>query len=233
MVTIILYSVFSVLIFFTVKQALKTIKEHGYTYLGFLKEIYLKNLSAYGIAFLMVFVLFSSIIMVVVFVPQYVFDSLSFMKFGLFSLFGEEPINIVAKPITESSRIETSYQPFYLLSLLIGFIFLLPILAYNEEVAFRSYKLQTKEMIKSSFIFAIIHIIMGIPLFVLPILFIIGLTLSFLYSRKYFSQPFKKETIDNDMEQANLVATMHVGRIHTLYNFTLLGLVILSYLLLI
>ncbi len=205
----------------TIKQSFKQIKDDGYSYIGFLKEIYLKGVLAYIQAILMfIFVILLAFIIV------YNMDSLpSFFNWSWLSLFNEPSTNIIVKPIVESG-VTGIFQPILLLMIFIAAFLLMPVLAYNEEVGFRSYNTNFKDIVKSSLFFAAIHFPMGIPVYALFILFSVGLVFSFIYTKKFNGHKFSNETTKEEVIQANKNATMYTSRIHALYNVIIISILI-------
>lgn len=210
-----LYILVVLLITLAIKKSFKEINEDNYSLMNFLKEIYLKNFTAYILAITLIIISAISIKLSYNYIPN-------FLKYSWLSFFSEQPINLIAKPILETKNLEYITKIITLIIIVILSIIFMPLLAYNEEKDFRSYKTEFYDIIKNSFKFAIIHIPMGIPLYAVFIIFIFGLLFSFIYRKKYLAQKFTEENIELDVFNANKIATMHVCRIHALFNILII-----------
>jgi len=141
-----LYSTLLVLMILSFKSSLKIIKNHGYSYFGFLKEIYLKKTSSYLYAFVLVLFLISFASIVAVNIE----NMPSFLKWSWLSIFNEQPTNVIGKPILDSKIIFGGYQSLFLGTFWVFLILALPLFAYTEEVSFRSLKTEKMNIIKNS-----------------------------------------------------------------------------------
>jgi hypothetical protein len=95
-------------------------------------------------------------------------------------------------------------------------VFSIPYLAKIEEVIFREGVIDIGSRIKKSIIFGMVHMVMGIPLFVAMLLCITGYIFSVRYVRSY--KKFGSE-----------VALLHATSLHMKYNFILITIGCLSF----
>ncbi len=114
---------------------------------------------------------------------------------------------------------------------LLAFVLVLPFLAKQEEEMFRKGHHTTVDIIKWSFIFGIVHVIVGIPIAIAISMTIFGLFLSYKYNRKYqqlkMMIPENRVNLVNLENYANEKAIIHSTVYHTLWNTTVLSLIIL------
>jgi hypothetical protein len=103
-----------------------------------------------------------------------------------------------------------------------GFWFLLtlalPYLAKGEEEAFRSLVFGTKKRIITSIKFGLVHMIVGVPLFVALILAVAGYIFSIFYVRAF------KKAAKVDPYTADEVAILASTSVHAKYNFLIITL---------
>jgi len=174
-----------------------------------LKNAYVKNKIDYLWAFLLV---------MFVFVTVGVFASIGlpkFMTWSWISMLGsgaDAPSgNIMAAPFKSGSVL-----------VITGFWFLLslalPYLAKGEEEAFRSMIFGTKNRIITSIKFGLVHMIVGVPLFVALILAVVGYIFSIFYV-KTFNKAAKV-----DPHSADKVAVLASTSVHAKYNFLIITL---------
>lgn len=170
-----------------------------------LKNAYLKNKTHYLWAFLMVIGVMATVITLAsIGLPK-------FMTWSWISVFSDGSANapsgnIVAAPFKSGSILIIS-----------GFWFLLslalPYLAKSEEEAFRSLVFGTKERIITSIKFGLIHMIVGVPLFIALILAVIGYIFSIFYVNAF------NKAAKVDPYSADSVAVLASTSVHAKYNF--------------
>ena len=173
-----------------------------------LKNAYLKNKTHYLWAFLLVMFVFVAIgILASIGLPK-------FMTWSWISVFSDGSANspsgnIVAAPFKSGSILIIS-----------GFWFLLslalPYLAKGEEEAFRSLVFGTKERITTSIKFGLIHMIVGVPLFIALILAVIGYIFSIFYVNAF------NKAAKVDPYSADSVAVLASTSVHAKYNFLII-----------
>lgn len=151
--------------------------------------------------FLLVFVFVSVVTLASIGLPK-------FMTWSWVSTLsnGSTSGNIVAAPFKVKS-IAFIFGFWVLLSLA------LPYLAKNEEKSFRSMVFGTKDRIVASIKFGLVHMIVGVPLFVALILAVCGYVFSIFYVNA-FSKVAKVDPFTAD-EKALMASTS----IHAKYNF--------------
>lgn len=175
-----------------------------------IRNIYFTRIIDYPKALLMCFGMLLSVTLLTQ------LDMPRFLTWSWFSLFSEnsEGGNLMFGGFDSSS---------YLIVLLFWFILslALPYLARTEEEIFRSGFFSVKSRIVSNFKFGLIHMIMGVPLFVALLLSVVGYTFSFFYTREFKRQCF----LGSDYNEANENAIFVATSIHTKYNFILITLV--------
>jgi membrane protease YdiL (CAAX protease family) len=174
-----------------------------------LKNAYVKNKIDYLWAFLLVMFVFVAIgVLASIGLPK-------FMTWSWISMLGsgaDTPSgNIMAAPFKSGSVL-----------VITGFWFLLslalPYLAKGEEEAFRSMIFGTKNRIITSIKFGLVHMIVGVPLFVALILAVVGYIFSIFYV-KTFNKAAKV-----DPHSADKVAVLASTSVHAKYNFLIITL---------
>lgn len=175
-----------------------------------LKNAYVKNKIDYLWAFLLVMFVFVAIgVLASVGMPK-------FMTWSWISMLGDGGANapsgnIMAAPFKSGSVL-----------VIAGFWFLLslalPYLAKCEEEAFRSMVFGTKKRIITSIKFGLVHMIVGVPLFVALILAVVGYIFSIFYV-KAFNKAAKV-----DPNSADKVAVLASTSVHAKYNFLIITL---------
>ena len=173
-----------------------------------LKNAYVKNKIDYLWAFLLVMFVFVTIgTLASIGLPK-------FMTWSWISMLGDGGTN------TPSGNIMAA--PFKSGSVLVitGFWFLLtlalPYLAKGEEEGFRSLVFGTKKRIITSIKFGLVHMIVGVPLFVALILAFAGYIFSIFYV-KAFNKAAKV-----DPYSADKVAILASTSVHAKYNFLII-----------
>lgn len=174
------------------------------------KNAYVKNKIDYLWAFLLVMFVFVAIgVLASVGMPK-------FMTWSWISMLGDGGANapsgnIMAAPFKSGSVL-----------VIAGFWFLLslalPYLAKGEEEAFRSMVFGTKKRIITSIKFGLVHMIVGVPLFVALILAVVGYIFSIFYV-KAFNKAAKV-----DPNSADKVAVLASTSVHAKYNFLIITL---------
>jgi membrane protease YdiL (CAAX protease family) len=175
-----------------------------------LKNAYVKNKIDYLWAFLLVMFVFVAIgVLASIGMPK-------FMTWSWISMLGDGGANapsgnIMAAPFKSGSVL-----------VITGFWFLLslalPYLAKGEEEAFRSMVFGTKKRIITSIKFGLVHMIVGVPLFVALILAVVGYIFSIFYV-KTFNKAAKV-----DPHSADKVAVLASTSVHAKYNFLIITL---------
>ena len=175
-----------------------------------LKNAYVKNKIDYLWAFLLVMFVFVAIgVLASIGMPK-------FMTWSWISMLGDGGANapsgnIMAAPFKSGSVL-----------VIAGFWFLLslalPYLAKGEEEAFRSMVFGTKKRIITSIKFGLVHMIVGVPLFVALILAVVGYIFSIFYV-KAFNKAAKV-----DPNSADKVAVLASTSVHAKYNFLIITL---------
>ena len=174
-----------------------------------LKMAYVKNKIDYLWAFLLVMFVFVTIgALASIGLPK-------FMTWSWISMLGsgaDAPSgNIMAAPFKSGSVL-----------VITGFWFLLtlalPYLAKGEEEAFRSLVFGTKKRIITSIKFGLVHMIVGVPLFVALILAVAGYIFSIFYVRAF------KKAAKVDPYTADEVAILASTSVHAKYNFLIITL---------
>lgn len=170
-----------------------------------LKMAYLSRKVDYLLAFLMV---------LFVIVGVGVLSSLNLPKFltwSWLSLFSSDGTggNIIAMPFKSKS-----------IAFILGFWFVLslalPYLAKSEEKTFRSMVFGTKKRIITSIKFGLVHMIVGVPLFIALILAVCG----YIFSIRYVKAFSKAAKID--AKTADEVAVNASTSLHAKYNFLII-----------
>jgi hypothetical protein len=170
---------------------------------------YVKNKIDYLWAFLLVMFVFVTVgILASVGLPK-------FMTWSWISMLGDGADapsgNIMAAPFKSGSVL-----------VITGFLFLLslalPYLAKGEEQAFRSLVFGTKKRIITSIKFGLVHMIVGVPLFIALILAVVGYIFSIFYV-KAFNKAAKV-----DPYSADKVAILASTSVHAKYNFLIITL---------
>lgn len=134
-----------------------------------------------------------------------------FMTWSWISMLGSEGTdapsgNILAAPFKSGSVIIISI--FWLLLTLA-----LPYLAKGEEKVFRSLVFSTKSRIITSIKFGLIHMVVGVPLFIALILAVVGYIFSIFYV-KAFNKAAKVDPYTADEVAINVSTSVHAK-----YNF--------------
>lgn len=173
-----------------------------------LKNAYVKNKIDY---------LWSFLLVMFVVVTVGVFASIGlpkFMTWSWISMLGDGSAdapsgNIIAAPFKSGSVLIIA--GFWLLLTLA-----LPYLAKGEEQSFRSLVFGTKNRIITSIKFGLVHMIVGVPLFIALVLAVIGYIFSIFYV-KAFNKAAKV-----DPYTADEVATNVSTSVHAKYNFLII-----------
>jgi hypothetical protein len=173
-----------------------------------LKNAYVKNKIDYLWAFLMVVGVMTSVVTLSsIGLPK-------FMTWSWISIFsdgsGSAPSgNIMAAPFKSGSvLIITGF--WLLLSLA------LPYLAKGEEEVFRSLVFGTKKRIITSIKFGLVHMVVGVPLFIALILAVAGYIFSIFYVKAFY----KAAAVDP--YSADKVAILASTSVHAKYNFLII-----------
>jgi hypothetical protein len=174
-----------------------------------LKMAYLTRPMDYLWAFLLVMFVFVTVgVLASIGLPK-------FMTWSWISMLGsgaDAPSgNIMAAPFKSGSVL-----------VIIGFWFLLtlalPYLAKSEEETFRSLIFGTKKRIITSIKFGLVHMIVGVPLFIALILAVVGYIFSIFYVRAF------NKAAKVDPYSANKVAILASTSVHAKYNFLIITL---------
>lgn len=174
-----------------------------------LKNAYVKNKIDYLWAFLIVLGVMTAIVTLAsIGMPK-------FMTWSWVSMLGsgaDAPSgNIVAAPFKSGSVL-----------VIAGFWFLLslalPYLAKGEEESFRSLVFGTKKRIITSIKFGLVHMIVGVPLYVALILAVVGYILSIFYVKAFYKAAI------SDPYSADRVAVLASTSVHAKYNFLIITL---------
>jgi hypothetical protein len=173
-----------------------------------LKMAYVKNKIDYLWAFLLVMFVFVTVgVLASVDLPK-------FMTWSWISMLGSDGApsgNIVAAPFKSGSVLIISCF-WFLLTLA------LPYLAKGEEETFRSLIFGTKKRIITSIKFGLVHMIVGVPLFIALILAVVGYIFSIFYVRAF------NKAAKADPYSANKVAILASTSVHAKYNFLIITL---------
>jgi len=135
----------------------------------------------------------------------------SFMTWSWTSIFSDDSSggNLIAMPFrSKSIVIVTTF--WFLLSLA------LPHMAKSEEKMFRSLTLSTKHRIISSIKFGLVHMTVGVPLYIALILSVVGYILSIFYVKSFL------KNVKIDAETADEKAINVSTSVHAKYNFLLI-----------
>jgi hypothetical protein len=174
-----------------------------------LKNAYVKNKIDYLWSFLLVmFVVVTVSVFASIGLPK-------FMTWSWISMLGsgaDAPSgNIIAAPFKSGSVL-----------VITGFWFLLslalPYLAKGEEETFRSLVFGVKNRIITSIKFGLVHMIVGVPLFVALILAVVGYIFSIFYVKA-----FNKAAM-SDPYSADKMAVLASTSVHAKYNFLIITL---------
>jgi hypothetical protein len=174
-----------------------------------LKMAYLTRPMDYLWAFLLVMFVFVTVgVLASIGLPK-------FMTWSWISMLGsgaDAPSgNIMAAPFKSGSVL-----------VIIGFWFLLtlalPYLAKSEEETFRSLIFGTKKRIITSIKFGLVHMIVGVPLFIALILAVVGYIFSIFYVRAF------KKAAKVDPYSADKVSILASTSVHAKYNFLIITL---------
>jgi hypothetical protein len=141
-------------------------------------------------------------------------DLPKFMTWSWISMLGSDGApsgNIVAAPFKSGSVLIISCF-WFLLTLA------LPYLAKGEEETFRSLIFGTKKRIITSIKFGLVHMIVGVPLFIALILAVVGYIFSIFYVRAF------NKAAKADPYSANKVAILASTSVHAKYNFLIITL---------
>ncbi len=139
-----------------------------------------------------------------------------FMTWSWISMLGDGSAdapsgNIMAAPFKSGSVL-----------IITGFWFLLslalPYLAKGEEETFRSLVFGTKNRIVTSIKFGLVHMIVGVPLFVALILAVVGYIFSIFYIKAFY------KAVKVDAKNADEVAVNVSTSVHAKYNFLIITL---------
>ncbi len=134
-----------------------------------------------------------------------------FMTWSWISMLGDGSAdapsgNIIAAPFKSGSVL-----------IITGFWFLLslalPYLAKGEEQTFRSFVFGTKSRIVTSIKFGLVHMVVGVPLFVALVLAVVGYIFSIFYVNAFY------KAIKDNAENADEVAVNVSTSVHAKYNF--------------
>lgn len=166
---------------------------------GLIKLVYFRNCLDYLWAFLLVLGVIISVSLINLVELPYIlkFSWISFITSG-----ESRGSNLATTPLSSG----------YVLIVLIFWVVMtlcLPYLAKIEEIMFRSNVLKRSDRIKKSIIFGLIHMVMGIPLYIALVICVIG----YIYSYKYYKSYIKGG------DELGLEASTSL---HAKYNFILI-----------
>ena len=166
---------------------------------GLIKLVYFSNCLDYLWAFLLVLGVIISVSLINLVELPYIlkFSWISFITSG-----ESRGSNLATTPLSSG----------YVLIVLIFWVVMtlcLPYLAKIEEIMFRSNVLKRSDRIKKSIIFGLIHMIMGIPLYIALVICVMG----YIYSYKYYKAYIKGG------DELGLEASTSL---HAKYNFILI-----------
>lgn len=173
-----------------------------------LKFVYLSRPLDYLWSFLMVLGVMTSVIFLAnAGLPK-------FMTWSWISLISDSKSqggNLITAPLASNS-----------IAVVAGFWLLLslslPYLAKSEEEMFRSMTFGTKKRIVTNIKFGLVHMIVGVPLFVALVLAVCGFIFSIFYIKAF------KKACKVNAETADSVATNVSTSIHAKYNFLIITL---------
>lgn len=160
-----------------------------------IKDVYFKNHKDWLIAPLLVIFVFTGVILLY-------YTQIEFLRWSLFDLFTEtgNGTNLVLSSLWSTGSIVIS-SIVYLI-----FLAILPYAAFMEEVIFRKFKLDKVTRIKSSILFGLIHLLVGVPILTAIVLSVAG----WFFSVRYIKALNKTKSL----EKALLASTS----LHTKYN---------------
>ena len=171
-----------------------------------IKEVYFKRGWDYLRAFGLVLLITPCVIAI------YNLPLPSFFTWSWLSLFDEQPTNVMLQPFSSGSVI-------FIILFWIILSLSLPYLAKLEEETFRSNKFTQKDRIKTSIIFGLLHMTMGVCLSIAIIIGLIG----YIYSIFYVSGFQKSKS--QDFKVQDQLGVMYSTSIHAKYNFILVTIV--------
>lgn len=138
------------------------------------RVVYFSRFKDWLFAILIVFIFIPSLVLIEPSIPD-------FLKFGLFSLLEKKGTNANLEIIEQSNKI----SPYLTFGMLMFFLLIFPKAAYYEEKRFRHGILKVKDSIKNNIKFGLIHLIVGIPIWVALALSLIGFIFTFRYILEY------------------------------------------------
>lgn len=138
------------------------------------RVVYFSRLKDWLFAILIIFTFIPALILIEPSVPE-------FLKFGLFSLLEKNGTNANIEIIEQSNKI----SPYLTITVFIFLLLIFPKAAYYEEKKFRHGILKVKDSIKNNIKFGLVHLIVGIPIWVALALSLIGFLLTFRYILEY------------------------------------------------
>jgi hypothetical protein len=175
-----------------------------------LRNAYLNNKIDYLWAFLIViFVIISVGVLASIGLPKFMTWSwVSMLGSGADATSG----NIITAPFRSNSVL-----------IIVGFWFLLslalPYLAKSEEETFRSMVFGVRKRITANIIFGLVHMFVGVPLFIALILSVVGYIFSIFYVKS-----FNKNHNPYNPPSSDKIAVLASTSVHAKYNFLIITL---------
>ena len=162
-----------------------------------LLKLYFSNYLDYLWGFLLSMSVLMSILFILYLEPP------AWLKFSWISFISDgQSQNLVTSPMT------SGFTPIVIIFWIL-MVLCFPYLAKMEEVVFRHDVIDIKARIKKSIIFGLVHMLMGIPLYIALVLSVVGFIFSIRYVRSW--RLFGSE-----------VALIHSTSLHMKYNFILI-----------
>lgn len=143
-----------------------------------------------------------------------------FFTWSWTSLLSQKPVNVITSPLSSGSV-------FIIIGFWLILSFFLPYLAKAEEVTFREGIFETKRRIKTNIIFGLVHMVMGVPLYVVLVLSVVGYVYSIFWKRTYDKEIKSIGSVILAEKFATEAATSKSTSIHAKYNFILITIVAL------
>jgi len=183
--------------------------------LDFIKTIYFRQ------GFMPYLLGFATVFLVLALCPIYYIVP-KFLQWGWYSLISSDGManNFIVAPFEQTAMLSQFWKGFVLFIIWSIFILVLPFLAKAEEESFRKDRIEWLEIIIASFIFGIIHLIMGIPIIIGLILFVPGFLFACRYRYIYFKWMKKNHGIMTPYYENKALEA--VIAYHTIYNVILI-----------
>lgn len=157
----------------------------------------------------------------------YATKSIKVLQISLLTIFFNKKGSLLFSEVSSENLSSTQFN-IGMIILLLFITLLMPIITNLEEIAFRKGRIKIKKRLKASFVFGLLHSLMGINIISILLVISFGYYLSEIYKINYFK--YILNNAENLTEQIKLKAhkqtLLTTTTYHTCFNSLILGIVL-------